>query len=375
MKMFSGIAAGVSGYTHLGVVRGSDYVEIATVINRKGIVETKEVPKSWYEHVNNSKKALKQRKSELLNLPGVKGVGRTQSKEEYGGKSGSELTVHVSKKGVGGPLPEEVNGLSVNVKETPPMGTRACYNDENYEEIKGGTSMEFGAGTNGVMVTEGGEEYMLTAAHIFYLSDDGDCEDVEGDTYYQNSRHVGEVHKQHPEEDVVLCDNSEEPSVEFSDYIKREDDDGLGIGHYTEIGVDELMSGDYEVEQMGIHTGETKGEITDMHIEYDAEDEDDVSDCISFQGHGVKVEEVNGYISHLGDSGGPIYRDVGGGFYVISMLSIGAPDSNELNEESDTNQDFPCGVGRDTQCYSHPMYHLNNTYGYEIAFGRDRDWP
>jgi len=86
LKTFGGVAAGVGGFSHLGVVRGSDFVEIPMIVSGGKVIKTKKVPKRWYNHTKRSHKVAKNVQSSLLSKKGVIAVGLSRSKSRFGGK-------------------------------------------------------------------------------------------------------------------------------------------------------------------------------------------------------------------------------------------------------------------------------------------------
>jgi len=80
LKTVGASTAGIAGFYHIGEVRGTDYVEVPTVLGEDDEVLKKRVPKSWYEHAKRADRIIDSRRSELISNDGVVRTSLTQSK-------------------------------------------------------------------------------------------------------------------------------------------------------------------------------------------------------------------------------------------------------------------------------------------------------
>lgn len=389
LKTAGGVAAGLGGFSHLGVVRGSDLVEIPTVVSGGKVIKTKKVPKQWYNHTKRSHKKVKNVQSNQLSKNGVLAVGLSRSKSRFGGKKGSQIWIGVDPEGVEGNLPSHVDGLPVETEEIENPEPEYC-GDTGYtllgEPIPGGVVNESDfaeeghiSGTSCVPVHKNGNTFMLTASHTWWDSDDpalpDNCEYIRFEKYSQFFEPVGEVRRYYPDGDFALCDSASYDKG-FIDEIKEEtnqDEDKrppVG-GHYTQEAVEDFKSEGKEIKKKGITTGLQSGEVegTKIHGQLPEHGDgfpDDVTDripyCITFGGEGIKcsVDETS-----AGDSGGPIYAmdtylsiDVA---VVLGMHSVGFNDTNKPKYDCNNNEDIH-GKTLDSS-----MYYLHNEYGWDIG--------
>lgn len=361
LKTFGGVAAGVGGFSYLGVARGGDFVEIPTVTRHGEVVETKRVPRKWYEHTKRAHRVLDNRRQALGRKRGVVTLGLSRSKEKFGGKNGSQISVGIDpESGAKENIPNDVDGIPVTTREVENIEPEnsPCHGPGNPDPMPGGVYNQYvaaPAGTSCVKVADANDSsntYMLSAAHNF--RDDGnDCsEDIIGNIIYQESGQIGRVVDYSAEMDYAVYDKSEsditfKPEI-YSDLIVN--------GQYTKWGVDDLKSDGDHVNKHGMVTGETEAVVSETGVSTNGL-------CWSLGGEGVKFSDTsdsNPGVSTNGDSGSPWYNLSGGYALMIGMHSAG---TDEISNFSDCTEHESL---LSTTAYAMPMYAIDDDY-YAVA--------
>lgn len=358
LKTFGGVVAGAGGFSHLGVVRGSDFVEVPIVMRHGEVIETKKVPRSWYEHIKRAHRVLDNRRRVLGRKEGVVTLGLSISGEDFGGKKGSRIAVGIDPEvGVEGKLPEEAEGIGVTINEVEEIKPHSgpCYGPGDTDPMPGGVLNEYLGvkGTSCVKVVDSNDtskKYMLSAAHNFRI-DLGDCsEDITGNRIGQETtgRFIGDVVDYSNKKDYAVYDNSATSNITFESEIHSV---GIVNGQYTDWGVEDLKEDGDPVNKRGITTGKTEAVVKETG-------ESLANPCWGLGGKGVKLSHTLNSDpggSGPGDSGSPWYTSQSGSAIILGMHSAGGDEITETSCEGDELSET---------AYALPMHAVN---GYDVA--------
>lgn len=165
-------------------------------------------------------------------------------------------------------------------------------------------------------MTKDGEEYLLTANHLFLSGDSCEGNWDKKLFQYTETDYFGKVYRYDQEEDWAIV----EPGTDYEgklihDVMDAEWSGGI-VSHATKIRLQEMISDGVTVEKMGNTTGPEKGTVESIEATYSDE-------CIDFSGKGVRTSCNNA----KGDSGGPTYAESesGSGLTMVS-ITTGTPD-------------------------------------------------
>lgn len=337
----AGVTAGSS--TVVGEPRRT--VEIETVMKGEAVLETKTVPRRWYEQVTTADRLAQAVKDVYLGDPGVLGIGTGRWDRTFGGKAGHLVSADVDPDTYEGTLPEEIEGIPVRTRETG--GSEPTCVDANastFTNAPAGVGFDDGsAGTSCLEVLDDGpgEPRLLAANHVWECRDSaaGGAEEC-----------VGSVARNSPEVDYALVAREAgggadaDAGASFTRPV---------VGYRTKDGVRDLVSSGETVRALGVTTGVTEGPVTRMN--------EGSSECFTCGGEGVQTAATTAE----GDSGGPVYAletvDGERGAVVVHMNSEGAV-------HADTR---PTRVNADTRFYENTrgvaFYHLRNEHDIYLA--------
>lgn len=305
-------------------VQGRDTVRVPKYKNANGVIEWREVPRKWDNHINHVLRVVSSFKEKFLDVKGVKSIGLTKSAKTYGGKTGLTIVVeHDSSQITRSFLPNKYDGYEVQVKEWKGGELLGCDNWENFDPTPGGVWVLSDNGTRGttgyhVKDTSNGERYMLTAAHLWGYGQNDACPLAEnGDVAKRWDGKYGEVRKTVDNEDWTLFDNSLS-TVNFEQKIKPENDTRYYVrGYVSEKEMANLAGGsDVATYKMGCTTGFTSGDVSEMNVS------DGHTSCIDYGGSGVRVATKGAG----GDSGGPVFVLEGSDAHLVCPVSAGVGD-------------------------------------------------
>lgn len=185
-------AGQVAGHTH------NDTVTITTVKAGDTPRVRKQVPADWWEFEMRSEEVQDQLRRQFglvgpkSAVPGIDGVGIGTLDETISGRQISYLKVYVdSKESLEVTIPSEVDGVTVEIVETPQVEGDSC-NKSDFDPMPGGVMVGTSSGDYDGTATcqvsrtdsQGNKNYyMLTAAHLFTCNN----EDISGNPLYQNT--------------------------------------------------------------------------------------------------------------------------------------------------------------------------------------------
>ena len=304
-RAFVGAVGTASIFGGTAVAKSSDTITIPYVKNGDEVLLWKEVPKSWYQQVQQAKLAKKKVASEFLNQTGVIGVSRGRGKTTYGGKPGHRVHIHVDPDVFNGKSPGRVRGVNVKFVERDQGELLNCVHYDDFDDVQGGITNEayweeddegyIGVGTTclrvGIDDEENDNHYMLTANHLW----PDNCSESTNGITLQNGTQLGIVAGADVATDIALTYKTND-SKTLEDGINDESFNWSVSGYYTESSVDDMYSeGRSNLRSMGVTTGLTQGALDEIGFLG--------SGCLSYNGAGVILDADGGE----GDSGGPMY--------------------------------------------------------------------
>lgn len=142
-KMLKNMGAGATAVgIGSGVVIASDRGDSITITRDKnGPVREKSVPRKWNEHRKRARAATERFSQTHSDTPGIKLIGKGRGPDTFGGKRGFQINVRVEPNEFKGSLPEQVDGIPVNVNTDLPVdeGLAACSGSAGtYDTVSGG---------------------------------------------------------------------------------------------------------------------------------------------------------------------------------------------------------------------------------------------
>lgn len=372
-RFLSMTAMGTSAWGLTGTVGASsgDTTEISVARSGSEVVETAEVPQAWVAHLQQARQAKEQVARQIRRDHGTAesapdqdgartAIDATVSLEpgdqRYGNLSGFRVHVRSPDPAVRDDVPAEANGIPVRVEEIDDMGYSDCPNRGYYDPLPGGVALyrgdsgslyRAGSATTAVTKENTTSTYLLTAAHVVgdFDPNTGTCTASTGTDVYIDDDwldKIGDVVGYDIEQDYALIKDTT-GEVDFANAVREESDysvDYLGVdGHLDENGVAYWMSNDKEVRKTGSSTGLTTGQITEMYVTG--------YKCTNLEDHGVTSDTF----CAEGDSGSPVYAEIGGDAYMVHMLQ-------QLPENTGTND---CGGGESGSTIGAAAYRMNET--------------
>jgi len=341
---------GLSALTGLAKASGENFIEIPTHMRGDEVAITKKVPQEWYSHVKHTRVANEAFQSKYLSQNGVKTIGRTRSDLTYGGRYGFQLRIEIDFDEFDGQVPNEFDGVPVEVIEYRGGSLGACEADvditSNYPggiNVETSTSTCTSFGTTAIKVDVNNNPYMLTAAHLW----DACNNNITGDSAYNMGDIFGTVDDYNDDEDWATIDSGSS----LDDRIREEGGTRIDVvGHVNSNGVDDMITSGETVYKMGVTTGKEQGTVKGNGVFTGF-------DCVDFNGNGVetKVDYADG------DSGGPVYDIEFGNAYIIHLNSwqTGSNIGSQTCHPTSSNCNTPEIWTRDTGI---GFYHLNNSH-------------
>jgi len=253
---------GVSG------AASEDSERVPAATSQGEVIEWVEVPRDWQAHLQHAKKANRSFKDEILQHEDIVGIGLEGAPELYGGKRGFQISVSVSPE-FDGDLPTHYQGVPVESEVVTHLEQSNCpYNDSYEDPVPGGVTMEGdsgGVGTTCCKAKYNGNEYIMTAAHLFQ---DSDCSGVDLlDTAYQPyySTKMGVLDAYDLDRDVALVNYSSYRSDAAAEIAGDSNNTYPIRGVASETGIASRVSDPYDsYRKMGKSTGETTGGLIKM---------------------------------------------------------------------------------------------------------------
>lgn len=335
LKVVGSVTSTIAG---VGIVGASteDTTKITVTRNSEGPVRRKQVPQSWYDHLQHVNDVLQSVKEEYFSQKGVETICQVSGEETYGGKKGFNIRVEIDKDNFEGEIPDSKRGVDINTIESMPKGLGACQGiDDSIDPVLGGVVVEEEAGTScggfGSTFTTVydevvGADRMLTTGHLF-----GACSnDINGTAVEQGGRDFGHVDRYDANADwATIAPNNK--SMTNTSKIREGDGDEYEVNAwYTDTGISDLDSSDETVYQLGTTTGRTSGIVEGNNLS-------DGFNCVNFEGEGVECNITNAE----GDSGGPVYTYNSDGTKAV-LVCMYQMYVNHSGSTRDCNPDGPC---------------------------------
>ncbi len=287
-------------------------VRVPTLLAGDEVVHSRQVPKTWVEHVEVVETARRKLGEIAWEFDGVTTLKVTRSDVRYGGRPGLGLAVELSRPEGEIHLPDEIDGVPVRLESGRERGLSACYNDRDFDPIPGGVVVEptegDAFGTACCRVSDEGDDRLLTAAHLWRSCRGG--VDV-GAPAYQSGRRIGRIARYDTAMDVALIEPLD--GVDFDGTIKLERPTHRAVeGVVSDWGLAVLVTGEQEVENVGASSGYTSGVLTAKDVD------EGWNRCVDFAGRGVEAE----YRNVVGDSGGPVFHSRDGDAYLVALQQM-----------------------------------------------------
>lgn len=284
-------------------LRNEDTVEIPVGVHGDKVLNTRQVPRSWYEHVTSARDVFDRLHDKYKRSPWYDYVAQTAASDQIAGLNKHQVKVYATDTAAARTrLPNQVNGVTVSVgrsRERHLDGHLSSTCDENtgtYNCVPGGGYLRDNAsGGHGCWTStciakdSGGTHHLMTSRHPF-----GDCgDDVSGEPVYNGKndpKYVGDVQKYSHKYDATLVGQGGDVSgidnkIIGQSYPVR--------GHVSESYCDTLISNYDTTFHTGISTGETTGYL-DEKVKLDM-----CGESVEFLKLGTNAGD--------GDSGGPHY--------------------------------------------------------------------
>lgn len=300
---------------------GEETVRVPKARSAEGVELWREVPKTWFDHVQREKKVIRSFQSQLSDREGVGGISSVRSFERFGGQRGLQIKIEIDESKFTGTIPERYDDIPVTVKDIPEQEPLGCYNDQNFDSMPGGVFIDgepLGQrfGTSGYTVTYNGSTYMITASHIFGGCGYSDSINI-GEPAYQYSREFGDVLGYDENEDWAFVE-VDSNSVSLDTSIKPPSTPRYSVEGYAdewEVAWRVTSSTD-SCKLMGITSG------LQHNCDTLSKDNNDGPNCWDYSGEGVTTAVPDDIAS--GDSGGPVFfLDSNNNAYVIHLTSVG----------------------------------------------------
>ncbi len=315
-RKFISTAASAGGFAVLGsgVVRGQPPMKRVPKYIRGGeVIQWMKVPRAWLEQDDHAGKVKDQLVANLAGSEAVVAHSLVRSDRTYGGKNGFDIKIYLDRTLPTPDVPEEVSGVRVRTQEVPPdhFVHAGCYNDGNFSNYKGGMYISDNStfpdtyGTAGYPVSKDGNDYMLTAQHVF-----DDCNWAEWDNTCQKSDFLGYIKKGSVTGDYVAT-NAAASGTSIVNKIREPDGTVRTVsGAASEKQISNRCSDPFDgYTQVGVTTGATTGGIKDKDL--------GTSGCNDLRDEAF----LGGADGAPGDSGGPMYSVENGDAFILGHLS------------------------------------------------------
>lgn len=293
-----GLGASALGVSSVGLAtanNGNNTVRIPVTKHGDKVLKWKEVPRSWYEHMNHSEQVRDEITKRYLDKSGIHGIASARWEKRFDGKYGLLVEVEVNPETYDGSLPDSKDGIPIRTTEAPDLRPGCCHHTD-YDPVPGGVAVQaevsggVGIGSAGFCVNDpNGNRRLLTANHLW-----GTCGDSSGKTLNQHTDEFGVVDSYDADTDYALVRPTSTEGVEYEVFVN-----GIQYrvsGYKTTSGINDLITSGETCYQTGGTTCTTEGTIKANGFSTPGHD------CIDYEGAGVKANIVAGD----GDSGGPI---------------------------------------------------------------------
>lgn len=297
-EVLKAVGATGAGLTTIGQASATDDgVEIDTVRHRGKVLESKRVPKQWYQHQTRVDSIAADLARQYEDTPAVGGVGRTATERRVAGRRVTRPVVYTTESAEGVSIPSKRDGIAIERREIPDVQPEVCY-DQDYDSVPGGAQVETGVPFSATcrVTNSNGDPRLMTCAHGFKR-----CEgSIEGDELTQSGRLIGGV------EDWSIGQDWATVSLDSSSPILSFDSRLVGTqrevrGHVTKSGIDDLLTTDEIVYHRGNKTCETSGQVADTGIPQTQCENTSNEAYSSFVRYSTPTE--------AGDSGGIHYKE------------------------------------------------------------------
>jgi hypothetical protein len=344
------------------VVSGAEETEIVTA--RSGPENSPEatamVPVKWHKHNQAIWDVHNEIGPGLAELPFVFDVYLGRAEQTIGGLGYLQYVIEVLEsateeerdqlpddlKETGADIPDDLVISSIRKQETSgeakPLNCSGQFSTDPYH---GGLMLNGkGVGTSGYRMTDGSNEYMMTANHVVASGCNVDIgftpDTITGDG-------IGPVHDGHKVHDWAIFGVDQSSGItDISNKIWYDGNYNTSIdGYKTQSGLNQMIGKNGQVWKQGQVTGFHKGVLRGTGSWGG-------TGCILMDGKGVKVEVPTGE----GDSGGPLWDQDSGNAYVISQISVGVEETNN----------YICNTVIDKYVHGWPTYMVVNHNPYYI---------
>lgn len=268
-----------------------DTVRIPTVKRGDTVLKWKEVPKSWYEHVQHSRKVRENLKKEYYDDEGVRAVVSARWEKTFDGKNGLLIEAEVDTETYDGSLPDSRNGIPIRETEATDGELKNCCYHDDFDPVPGGVAVQTaggGVGSAGFCVNNAdGNRRLYTANHLW-----GGCEDNTGGQLNQHTDEFGTVKTIDKDTDYALVKPTSTEGLVNEVFVN-----GLRYtvsGYKTHDGISDLITSGETCYQTGATSCTTEGPIT-------GQGSVKTTSCYDFEDHGIKADIA----AAEGDSGGP----------------------------------------------------------------------
>lgn len=214
LKLLGGGAFGISSLAFSEPIAASteDTTQIVTLRSHEGPAETEFVPTEWLEREVDAREGSEILKERFQTQDDIVLVGKTLGDVSIQGHRVHNVKVGTRGKSTDVDIPDEVIGVPVEVVNNVSFVPEACY-EANYNPVRGGVGViAWYDSTRGVgeagsaccAVYKSGNEYILTARHLFH--DDNICDnpDTTGNIMDQWDEYFGDVGDQYKPHDTVV---------------------------------------------------------------------------------------------------------------------------------------------------------------------------
>lgn len=300
-SVLGGLGAGIFGVSSRNSPTATRKKRLVIARDQNGPIEVEHVSKEWWRHRNHVHSVKNRLLEKYDSLEGVVGAGVDTSDRVIGLKKGFKVIMKVKSNLVSSRIPSSYEGITVDTQMVTQSERLGCYNDGPYSTLKGGVFCEedpstVNYATTGPMVERNGTNYLLTCWHMYDSSNDHYCDNVDGDSFYHQGTHFGNVADSYHTNDwaIVNVDSSN-----MTDGILTSHDNTVHEigGWFTPSGMDSAKSNGRKFYRQGVTSGYTSGYIGETNVDISGPEGCIYPDyCTSYT-----------IDSAPGDSGGPVF--------------------------------------------------------------------
>lgn len=274
---------------------------IVVARNKQGPIEVAYVSRKWWNHRNHAHAVKDKLVQKYKGVKGFAGAGLGITENTVGERRKFKVVLKVEEDSVNLPVPSTVEGIQVETEVTSQRKRLGCYNDGPYSTLKGGIICQeeqdtANYATTGPMVEQNGTKYLLNCWHMFDNNDDHYCATVDGDPFYHQGTHYGDVVDAYHLNDWALVNVD---SSNMTDGILTSHDNtvhNIG-GWFTKTGIDNAHAEGRQFHRQGVTSGLTDGYIGNTDVDNTGPEGCINPDyCITYD-----IDSASG------DSGGPIF--------------------------------------------------------------------